>query len=171
MKERVESLQKMTDEGKLLSLPAGTDIAVNEGMFMDPWDHPILYYKANPTSLRMTGAKDNPGVFWQEDNGIITGTKGGVVPDEDGRDFGQGKEGDLYHHLAVATSPKPTEKIEDIQTASEAYKYPFARFIIDRDVKARPTPVQKDTYLLISAGPDARYGTNDDVLNWTRKTD
>ncbi len=171
MKERVESLQKMADEGKLLNLPSSTDIAVNEGMFMDPWDHPILYYKANPTSLRMTGAKDNPGIFWQEDNGIITGTKGGVVPDEDGRDFGQGKEGDLYHHIAVAKSPDPKERVDAIASLNEDYKYSFARFIIDRDVKARPTPVQKDTYLLISAGPDARYGTNDDVLNWTRKTD
>ena len=171
MKERVESLQKMADKGRLLNLPTSTDTAVNEGMFMDPWDHPILYYKANPTSLRMTAKTDasppKPGTYWQEDNGIITGTD----TTDPGLDFGQGKEGAYYHHIAVTKSPEPTEKIDDIQTVSDAYKYSFARFIIDRDVKARPTSVQKDTYLLISAGPDARYGTDDDVLNWTRKTE
>jgi len=52
-----------------------------------------------------------------------------------------------------------------------AYDHSFLRFILDASVKARATPVQKDSYLLISAGPDARYGTDDDVLNWTRKTD
>jgi hypothetical protein len=51
------------------------------------------------------------------------------------------------------------------------YANSFARFILDASVKARPTPVQKDTYLLISAGPDAIYGSDDDVINWTRKTD
>jgi len=174
MKERARTLQELTDKGGMVNLDAadtGTPkIARGERVFTDPWDHPILYYKANPTSLRMTGAQGKGGIYWQEDNGIITGTDKGLFPDP-GLDFGQGKEGNYYHSLAVATSPEPTEKIDDIQTVSDAYKYSFARFIIDRDVKARPTPVQKDTYLLISAGPDARYGTDDDVLNWTRKTD
>jgi len=174
MKERAETLQDLINEGKLLNPPTSADIAVNERMFMDPWDHPILYYKASPTNLRMTAKTDDsppkPGIYWQEDNGIITGTDKGLFSD-DGLDFGQGKDGNYYHHIAVAISPEPKEKVEDIQSVKDDYKYSFARFILDGSVKARPTPVQKDSYLLISAGPDSRYGTDDDVTNWTRKTD
>jgi len=171
MKERAKTLEELLNEGKVLNPPTTPEIAVKERMFMDPWDHPILYYKANPTALRMTAATDKPGIYRQEDNDIITGTQGGVTPEEDGLDFGQGKDGGHLHHIRIAKSLDPTEKIEDIKSLNDDYKYSFARFIIDASVKARPTPVQKDSYLLISAGPDARYGTDDDVLNWTRKTD
>ena len=174
MKERVESLQQQINEGKVLNPPTSTDIAMNEGMFMDPWDHPILYYKANPTSLRMIGAKDKPGVFWQEDNGVITGTDKGLYTDS-GVDFGQGKDGGYYHNIAVATGPEPslaqTPNWMDTIRTDPQYDHSFARFILDVSVKTRPTPALKDSYLLMSAGPDARYGTDDDVLNWTRKTD
>jgi type II secretory pathway pseudopilin PulG len=176
MKERVESLQNMLDEGKLLR-PPSPDIALKEGMFMDPWDHPILYYKANATSLRMTGAQGKPGIFWQEDNGVITGSDGDIQKD-DGLDFGQGTEGSCnggkcYHNIAVAKVPDPPIQNYNPQTilTDTQYDHSFFRFILDASVKARATPVQKDTYLLISAGSDARYGTDDDVLNWTRKTD
>lgn len=171
MKEKARSIQDLVNEGKIVYPTSFEDIAVNERMFMDPWEHPILYYKANPTNLRMTGTYGNTGIYWQEDNGVITGSLGRVVPDGDGVDFGQGKDGGHYHHIRVAKSPEPSETVADIQSLKDEYKYSFARFIIDGSVKARPTPVQKDSYLLISAGPDARYGTDDDVLNWTRKTD
>ncbi len=175
MKKSAESLRKLCEEGKLLhwadcqSPP--NQIAGEELMFMDPWDHPILYYKASPTAIRMTGSTGKPGVYWQEDNGIITGTDSDAVPKDGGLDFGQGKEGGFLHHIAVAKSPEPTETVDDIRNLKDEYKYSFARFIIDGSVKARPAPVQKDSYLLISAGPDSHYGTDDDVTNWTRKTD
>ena len=34
---------------------------------------------------------------------------------------------------------------------------------------ATMTPYRKDSFLLISAGADAIYGTNDDVANFTRQ--
>ena len=175
MKERTQTLKDLASAGKIPNRPQWStadqdEIAINESLFLDPWDRPILYYKANPVGLRMTGALNKPGIFWQEDNGIITGSKEGVVNDE-GLDFGAGKEADAYHELFSAKSPEPTERIEDILTQSEDYAHSFVRFILDPSIKARPTPVQKDSYLLISAGPDARYGTADDVTNWTRKTE
>ncbi len=173
MKERAESIQDLVNEGKIVYPTNFGDIAVNERMFMDPWDHPILYYKANPTALRMAGAQAKPGIYWQEDNGVITGTAEGLYTD-DGLDFGQGKERDYYHNIAIARGVDPTVAqdanwIDTVRT-DPAYDHSFVRFILDASIKARPTPVQKDTYLLISAGPDARYGTYDDVINWTRKT-
>ena len=179
MKEHARTLQELADKGIIVNLDAadtGTPkIARDERVFTDPWDHPILYFKANPTSLRMTAKTDasppKPGIYWQQDNGIITGTD----TTDPGLDFGQGKEANYYHNIAIATGPEPSiaqnTQWMDTFRADPQYDHSFAKFILDGSVKTRPTPVQKDTYLLISAGPDARYGTNDDVLNWTRKTD
>ena len=175
MKERAESLQDLINEGKVLNPPTSADIAVNERMFMDPWDHPILYYKANPTSLRMTGASGTPvkpGIYWQEDNAIITGSEEGLLGEVKGLDFGASTdEHGQQHWIHGAKSPDPSVKVIDVASQVDDYKHTFARFILDGSVKARPTPVQKDSYLLISAGPDAIYGSDDDVLNWTRKTE
>jgi hypothetical protein len=177
MKENAKTLQELADKGSILTnLEAiSPKIASGQRVFTDPWDHPILYYKANPTALRMTGAPGTPpkpGIFWQEDNAIITGTENGVLPEDKGLDFGASTDEHGQHHwIHGAKSPEPSDKVEDIASLKDEYKHTFARFIIDGSVKARPAPVQKDTYLLISAGPDAIYGSDDDVINWTRKTD
>lgn len=173
MKERTETLQEMFDEGKLLNLDtAPQDVARDEWMFMDPWDTPILYYRASAASIRIVGdaSQTGPagnGIYWQEDNGLITGTESGPLAFE-GLDFGAGKVDGQYHALYHNEAPEPTQKIQDLVDEEH---FEFARFILDPSIKARPTPVRKDSYLLISAGPDARYGTDDDVTNWTRKVD
>ncbi len=176
MKASLRSITQIDEQlglDNLASVP--TDTAIDEPLFVDPWSLPILYYRANRSVVRMT--TDNAGitgVFRQEDNGIITGTENGIV-DYAGIDFGPGKVNGRYHALAVATSPIPDPTnptlVEQIADTLPLYDDSFARFIIDPSIKARPTPVRKDSYLLISAGPDSRYGTDDDVLNWTRKTD
>jgi hypothetical protein len=170
MKERAKSLQELAGKGVVINLDsAPADIARAEPVFTDPWDRPILYYRASPTSLRITGAAAKPGIYWQEDNGVITGTKDGLYADA-GLDFGDGQRDGVYHELAGAKSPEPATTVDALVSTDDTFKHTFARFIVDASVKARPTPVQKDSYLLISAGPDARYGTEDDVLNWTRET-
>ncbi len=143
-------------------------------MFTDPWGTPILYYRASSASVRIVAEEtsNKPGIFRQEDNGLITGTEGGPLPAE-GIDFGAGKVNNRYH--AISTIPDlptgvPQTQIATIQ-ADAAFDDSFVRFILDPSVKARPTPVKKSDYLLISAGPDARFGTDDDVTNWTRKAD
>ena len=87
-----------------------------------------------------------------------------------GLDFGAGKTKGRYHALYMNKSPLATEDPNNILTDPN-YDDSFARFILDISVPARPTPVRKDSYLLISAGPDSRYGTDDDATNWTRKAD
>ncbi|MFH1111168.1 MAG: prepilin-type N-terminal cleavage/methylation domain-containing protein [Planctomycetota bacterium] len=176
MKESAKTLQELADKGTILNLAAleggSPKIASGQRVFTDPWDHPILYYKANPTALRMTGASGKPGIYWQEDNAIITGSAEGLLGEVKGLDFGASTdEHGQQHWIHGAKSPDPSVKVVDVASQGDDYKHTFARFILDGSVKARPTPVQKDAYLLISAGPDARYGTDDDVLNWTRKTD
>ena len=171
MKDQAKSLTDLENKGIVLNLAgATTDLATDELMFVDAWDMPILYYRANGYNVRMTTDKTNKkaGVYRQEDNGVITGTDGGIV-NADGVDFGAGKINDHYHAIAVAESPEPVVKVDFIQS-DPSYDDTFARFILDGSIATRPTPVRKDSFLLISAGPDARYGTEDDMTNWTRES-
>ncbi len=179
LKSEAKSIQELVNTGKVLLLPTEDNPAINERMFLDPWDHPILYYRANPSLIRMTAGEDKPGVYWQEDNSLLTGSLGGAVSPERGLDFGQGmspaRQGapPTNHAIADAAGEAPNGQPDQVAEilARDALVGTFFRFIIDPSVKARPTPVNKDSYLLISAGADSRYGTGDDVVNWTKKTD
>ncbi|UCC32618.1 MAG: prepilin-type N-terminal cleavage/methylation domain-containing protein [Phycisphaerales bacterium] len=174
MRDNAKSFRDLVDNNLIHNLDCSSplrNITANERVFLDPWGTPILYYKANPASLLMTTSADASGIYSQEDNGIITGTKEGPLTIE-GLNFGSGKirDKDRYHAISVNISPAVTEELDDI-LEDPNYEDSFARFILDTAVPARPTPVRKDSYLLISAGPDAYYGTEDDATNWTRKAD
>lgn len=178
MTEYVRSLQQLNDAGEIM--PDGMQGIDDESptakllLFVDPWEHPILYYKANPAAQLMLGTDgepDSPGVYKQQDNGIITGSIGAGSYDTAGIDFGGGQLIDgqqIYHALKVAKAPV-WDPETDIVLEAAAFDNSFARYIYDPTVKARNTPVRKASYLLISAGPDAVYGTTDDVVNWNRE--
>jgi len=169
MKERLRSLQDLQDRGIILNLAAApTNTAVDELMFVDPWEKPILYYRANRAAVNMVGESGKPGIYWQEDNGIITGTEQGLFRTE-GIDFGAGKVDGFYHEIVSALPPSDPDPQQLNIGEDDAYDHSFARFIWDPSVKVRYTPVNKDSFLLISAGSDGRYGTDDDITNWTRK--
>ncbi len=171
MRARAKSLEDLYDSGMVINYDPNGNFAGDAPMFVDAFGTPILYYKARPTSLKLIGNSEGPGIYYQEDNGIITGTENGTVPQQEGLDFGAGPdEHDFYHLIHDAVSPKPTDKIDEILDDPN-YVHTFALFIMDPSIKARPTPARKDSYLLISAGPDGRYGSDDDVLNWTPKSD
>jgi len=177
LRERAKGLNELVDKGKIVGpgdLSQLDFIKAQLPVFLDAWDTPILYYKASSASTRMLPDAAIPGIYRQEDNGIITGTKDGTAAGslpEDGLDFGGGKDEtfNAYHAIANAKSPPADQKVEDF-LADITFENSFARFILDAKNKSRITPVQKDLYLLISAGPDVRYGTADDVTNWTRET-
>lgn len=169
MKETAKSLIDLENQGTLLNLAnAPTETGVEEPMFTDPWNGPILYYRAGRGSQRMISdpASNVSGIYRLEDNAIITGMDKGSYQSE-GMDFGAGKVNGRYHAVSVSEPPLATEKIAFILD-DEKYNDSFARFILNPQVKVRPTPVREDKYLLISAGPDSRYGTDDDVINWKR---
>ncbi len=164
----MKSLQQLEDDGVVQNLSEpSADIAKDEPMFIDPWNTPILYYRANKSSLRMIATQDKPGVYRQEDNGVLTGTKEGAN-DDPGIDFGAGKVDGSYHNIISAKTPEASVKIDDISNDT-AFDQSLSRFILDTTLRARPTPVNKKTYLLISAGPDAIYGTDDDIINWEKR--
>jgi len=157
-------------------------------VIVDAFDQPVLYYVANThgrTTNMVDLSRENPqgeGVpfFFHEDNLGFTGvapdteTSGSETSGTPGWDLGN-----RQRHHAIAR-PGATLTAEDLIEPEN--RETFARYIIDRKVyrsivqnenrsAATPLrPVNADKFLLISAGPDGRYGTNDDVTNmppWT----
>ena len=79
MKEQAKTLRELVDTGKIVNWDSQFEntATADQFVFVDPWDHPILYYKANKAALTMTtGADEAPGTYRQEDNAIITGSTG-----------------------------------------------------------------------------------------------
>ena len=171
---RVKRLDELVEKGGIVGPDLQVDFLKSKlPVFMDSWDHPILYYKASPASTLMLRDGTTPGVYRQEDNSIITGSKDGAESiTEAGLDFGGGLNSEYggYHAIAKAKGPQADKKVDEF-IADATFENSFAKYILDSKNKARPTPVRKDSYLLISAGPDGIYGTSDDVTNWTRDTD
>lgn len=182
--KRVRTLEELKNRGVAL----GWDVQFDGwgptrklSFFVDAWDRPILYYRANRAGRHMVDARNNNrvGVYRQDDNGIFTGSVNGAMTKIDGVDFGKGARPNrsFYHDIAKADSPAPDEDVIGLPK----YDLSFARYIVNSRVLQRDPssgkingvvePVRKDSYLLISAGEDGVYGTADDVVNWTRESD
>ncbi len=168
-RSNLKSIRDLVDAGTVLTPETDIEMALDEPMFVDPWDTPVLYYRANNSASRVLGSTARSGIYWLEDNGPVTGVKDGLYAAE-GIDFGSGKLNGRFHDMNDAWQPEPTDKYDDILQKKEL-DGSFFGVIWDRSVRVRPTPVNPDSYLLISAGPDIRYGTADDVVNWTKRED
>ena len=109
--------------------------------------------------------------FFHQDNEGFTGTSSDTSSTANralqGWDFGGRPAGHAIGSSGADLLPKDLILAENKDT--------FARYIMDRQLfealganpqdSAPLRPVNPDKYLLISAGPDGRYGTNDDVTN------
>jgi len=133
-------------------------------LILDGFGYPILYCKANPGAKCITTAGAFPGIYEQHDNVNFTGD--GL--DRLGLDLGAGSRHRLHEFfpdgsvVEVHSNPAITDLTEAV------YGNTFAQFIWDRKITARNLPVNQDSYLLISPGSDALYGTADDITNWER---
>lgn len=161
---------------------AGTSVWNNSAlpMFIDGFGYPILYYAATPYAKAPistdSGTSLEPGRYDQSDNAVFTGSQGGngfLDSVEDGWDLGSGVDPDpnvapYFHPLAIlgytynnGPDPLPPDKS-------------FARSIYDRNLYestdkgsgGRVWPLRAETFLLVSPGRDARYGTLDDIWNF-----
>ena len=104
------------------------------------------------------------GVFSAADNALYTGMIVAVanyMPDG-GMDLGAGKN----HPMQLANAPKASPN--DDSWSDPDWQGTFANLIWDRKVTARNVPVRKDSYLLISPGVDALWGTDDDLTNFDK---
>ncbi len=169
MRTKTKSLNQIHAAGGIADINERQDSkeSYNQPLFVDPWDRPILYYRANPAARSMVGNKETKqaGIYTLEDNGLITGSEQGqVYKDFKGVDFGPGAVNGQLHALGKAAYP-----LHNSDLKLKEFEQTFPQFIWDKQITAVNQPVLKDTYLLISAGPDGRYGTTDDITNWSRE--
>ncbi len=167
-------------------------------VIVDAFDQPILYYAANrngstsnivaderdPNNRYSGGTQENgPPYYVHEDNHGFTGDEGKA-----GWDFGGGAHAIQFagEKLDAVILSQPIDPA-NFNPSDQATIPTFARFILDRklqrDLEERrmsgqtidpKTPlrvVNPDSYLLISAGVDGRYGTADDVTNFPLSAD
>lgn len=163
-------------------LTKGTTEWPNEAIpfFVDSFGNPVLYYRANPQTDKpfTTGRRGGNleiGQYDQTDNAGITGTSGqdgvyaDIIPNQfEGWDItGAGYSGNYAHDLGEF-GYRPNQK-----TFPEPKT--FAGFLCDGRIfdntmdssgQGRLWPYRPDTYVLISAGPDGVFGTNDDITNF-----
>ena len=151
--------------------------------FVDAFGYPVLYYKATPkvkapfTTGTTPGSSFVVGHYDQSDNAYITGSPGNdgryaaVTGQVDGWDLaGAGYTTPYAHNLGNF------EYVEDQLTLSRIRRRSVEFFcdgnIFDTTVNSagegRLSPVNPDTFVLISAGDDATYGTQDDITNFQR---
>lgn len=165
-------------------------------VIVDAFGQPVLYYVAQAhgkvTNMvegehredhNYSGGDQEDGVpfYFFEDNTGFTGIRtkaeleaGADDPGKLGWVFGNRE---LPHAIACSGEDLTAVGLQDPQ-----YHETFARYILDRkiykssvEVDPIPTtplrPVNADTYLLVTAGPDGYFGTNDDVTNMPPWTD
>lgn len=106
---------------------------------------PILYYKANPASRIFDATQPEESIYCARDNIPLVNLK---------------KFSDWKKPLAARRAHwfEP-----DFKGAGFEYFYEYIR---DPKVAARDWPYRPDSYLLISAGTDGLYGTEDDIRNF-----
>ncbi len=135
-------------------------------MYLDAFGYPVLYWRADPAGREMAddGRRknfDRRAIYWWEDNEhllngemddtqVLVLNKSGEPHLLDWTVAGT-QGGDVYwNHLPSEDLTEPL----------------FPRYIRNNAVRARFEPSRPDSYLLVTAGADGRYGTADDITNF-----
>jgi type II secretory pathway pseudopilin PulG len=120
-------------------------VQLSDGRMVAPGT-PILYYRANPANLLHKPAtiqETRFGIYNPRDNAYLV-------------ELGQLAD-------AMKANRDPHWLASDVREPGFDYFYEYTR---DPRVTARDWPYRPDSYLLISAGMDGIYGTNDDIRNF-----
>lgn len=154
-------------------LPSGeqVDDYDDERLLLDGFGFPILYYRASKGAPLMVSTAQRLGVYSQVDNALYTGGSEQIT--SPGMDLGAGEgtsgTGLALHNLLETNDILPfidSDGDGDADLEGAAYDETFVRYVWDRKVKARLEPVKSDSYILISPGADAVWGTDDDITNF-----
>jgi type II secretory pathway pseudopilin PulG len=156
-------------------------------VIVDAFDQAVLYYAANPygTGRNMLsgehqpdnnyGTEGGPPYYFHKDNAGFTGRGKDLGWDYYNRARGAGLQTELHYINDSGESLMASEIM------LEQNERTFARYILDvnaiRRAGENPTdqtpmkPVRPDSYLLITAGVDAIYGSPDDITNMPKFED
>jgi len=119
-------------------------IRMPDGKMISPGT-PILYYKANTASKIYDATAPDASIYCARDNAPLIAL------------------GRMADGTKAAAARRQHQLLPDY--VSPGFQY-FYEYIRDLKVQARPWPYRPDSYLLISAGADGIYGTNDDIRNF-----
>jgi len=146
--------------------------------FVDAWEYPVLYYAANPQVDEpfTTGTPTGDfvvGRYDQCDNAAFTGSDGGhgrFPLDTPGWDLtGTAEDPDRFKHPLGEFRYERGQTTRPEPGTFEGFVYNEQTFESTRvDDQGRIWPHNPDSFLLISTGPDGRFGTTDDVTNFER---
>ena len=111
---------------------------------------PILYYKANVSrQMHVFQFPDNDlNIYNYDDNFELVNLR---LP----------FSANYYHPIAVSGQPTQDSGTSDPEIF-------YKKMIRDKNVSVIPRPVRPDSYILVSAGFDGEYGTDDDIFNFVR---
>ncbi|MGE3182657.1 MAG: type II secretion system protein [Phycisphaerae bacterium] len=133
-------------------------------VFLDSFGYPILYWKADSAGVVTADYRRDQRFY---DNGSMlpngSALRGIYHFLDNGRfldrrvDFRYrlsktGEEHRLHWDRPYRGAPMPSKEFWD--------------YLEDTSITARPTPHRKDSYILVSPGPDGLYGTGDDIANF-----
>jgi prepilin-type N-terminal cleavage/methylation domain-containing protein len=181
---------------KALGAPFTDDnLAMKQPVFLDAFDNPILYYAANTamykrlrTTAPLAGCDDSTdpnrptdqvGIYTHSDNWIFTGMDGcGGTPTPPWPLEGAGviTPGQDLVHFGTWTNNLPLNPLEFLNPPANQYTFPG--YILNKTIfestekdpnglDATVAPYRPDSFILISAGVDGIYGSEDDVNNFS----
>ncbi len=113
-------------------------------VFVDPFDMPILYYKAYA----------GPDYYHASHNEPLTAHLTAKPPNEDPQSGQYQIESDGIYDAQVSNRQGLRGYLTDSRRTS---------------LTGIPAPYKQNSFVLISAGKDMRYGTGDDILNFKKK--
>lgn len=137
----------------------------NYPMFVDSFGGPILYWRADPAGQKI--ADKRPPNSSALKRGIYHYLDNGALLRDDITGGGPGTDSTDNAPLVL----RPTNQLHPLRFLQmtggpTVPRTGFALYIQNMDVQAKPMPHNRDTYLLISAGPDGLFGTADDIANF-----
>jgi prepilin-type N-terminal cleavage/methylation domain-containing protein len=164
------------------NIPNGDAKTLKQLVMADVFGYPILYYAANAklaTDAKAPIASYNgtkPGIYRMSDNAMFTGLCIGTmcnVPPWDWAQRADPASGTMAHEIEDFGDHTSNNDIPNYETMAlpANQKMIFPRYIMNKNAFDSSngkivTPYRKSGFLLMTAGADGCYGTNDDITNF-----
>jgi prepilin-type N-terminal cleavage/methylation domain-containing protein len=129
-------------------------------LYLDTFDQPVLYWRADTVGKQLADQTRNGvslqqrGIYHWEDNAALVSASASnpeVLNFTGETNGGHGLEWAAPGPFSPTNPPGPGT---------------FQGLIYDPTTQAKLTPRQASSFILLSAGPDGKYGTADDVANF-----
>jgi type II secretory pathway pseudopilin PulG len=147
----------------------GRKVLLGNGKTVSPGT-PILYYKANPASKLFPDLSDPGGAVPEPMQSYIYNGRDNWPLLTLGRLAAVGKPFDPLRdaHPLEGRGVRPLEGMDGLPPVPKAFTGYNAFYWYIHDPKTRPSywASRPDSYILISAGADGLYGTDDDIRNF-----